>query len=129
MGFLSIIVAAIAGFAAGAVWYMVNGARWMRAVGRTQEEIAADKSPLPFIIAFAASLLTAGMMRHVFLTAGLAGFLPGLVAGLGFGLFMIAPWVATNYAFAARPRPLWWIDGGHVILVATVIGAVLGLFG
>ncbi|MEM7176407.1 MAG: DUF1761 domain-containing protein [Pseudomonadota bacterium] len=129
MFFLSIIVAAIAGFATGAVWYMLNGARWMQVVGRTKQEMAADKSPLPFIIAFAASLLTAGMMAHVFATTGLAGFFPGLVAGLGFGLFMIAPWVATNYAFANRPRTLWWIDGGHVILVATVIGAVLGLFG
>lgn len=128
MVFLSIILAAIAGFAMGAAWYMVNGARWMQAIGRTREEMAADKSPLPFIIAFAASLLTAVMMRHVFASAGLSGFGAGLVAGLGFGLFMIAPWIVTNYAFANRPRPLWWIDAGHVILVATAIGAVLGLF-
>ena len=128
MEYLSVILAAVAGFAAGSMWYMINGARWLEATGRTEEEIKADKSPLPFIIAFLASLLTAGMMRHVLVTSGVSGFGGGLVSGLGVGLFMIAPWILTNYAFAARPKALWWIDAGHVILAATAIGAVLGLF-
>lgn len=128
MAYLGVLLAAVAGFATGAVWYIVNGPRWMAAVGRTKAEMDADKSPLPFIIGFLASLLTAGMMRHVFVTSGISGFGGGLVGGLGVGLFMIAPWIVTNYAFAARPRTLWWIDAGHVILAAAAIGIVLGLF-
>ncbi|MEM9097229.1 MAG: DUF1761 domain-containing protein [Pseudomonadota bacterium] len=128
MDYLGILLAAIAGFASGSIWYMVNGARWLEATGRTEEEIKADKSPLPFIIAFLASLLTAAMMRHILVSSGISGIVEGLVSGLGVGLFMIAPWILTNYAFAARPRTLWWIDAGHVVLAATAIGAVLGLF-
>ncbi|MEM9371951.1 MAG: DUF1761 domain-containing protein, partial [Pseudomonadota bacterium] len=85
MDILGVVLAAIAGFAMGSVWYMVNGDRWLTAVGRTKEEISADKSPLPFIIAFAANLITAGMMWHVFLTSGVTGLLPGLTSGLGVG--------------------------------------------
>lgn len=128
MQLVAVLVAAAAGFGAGAVWYMINGQRWMAAVGRTEEEIKADKSPLPFIIGFLASLSTAGMMRHVMASSGLSGVGTGLVVGLGFGLFLIAPWILTNYAFAARPKALWWIDCGHVIFAATAIGLVLGLF-
>ncbi len=128
MQVVAVLVAAAAGFGAGAVWYMINGQRWMAAVGRTEEEIKADKSPLPFIIGFLASLLTAGMMRHIFASAGISGLGGGLIGGLGIGLFVIAPWIATNYAFAGRPKSLWWIDAGHVILAATAIGLVLGLF-
>lgn len=128
MGVLAVLLAAAAGFGTGAAWYMILGKRWMAAVGRTEEEIQADRSPLPFLIAFAASLLTAGMMRHVIATSGLEGIGAGFLTGLGTGLFMVAPWVLTNYAFAARPRDLWWIDAGHVALACTAIGTVLGLF-
>ena len=128
MQILAVLLAAIAGFGSGAVWYMVNGQRWMAAVGRTEDEIKADKSPLPFIIGFLASLVTAGMMRHVFASSGISGLGAGLIGGFGVGLFFVAPWILTNYAFAGRPRALWWIDCGHVILACSLIGLVLGLF-
>ena len=129
MGILAVLLAAAAGFATGAVWYMVLGKRWMAAVGKTEEEIKANQNPLPFIIGFLASLLTAGMMRHVFASAEVGGIGAGLVSGLGIGLFMAAPWIVTNYAFAGRPRTLWWIDAGHASLACGAIGAVLGSFG
>lgn len=128
MGILAVLLAAAAGFGAGAAWYMINGRRWMAAVGRSKEELEAEKSPLPFILAAIAALLTAGMMRHVFVSAGVSGVGGGLVGGLGVGAFFVAPWIMVNYAFAGRPRALWWIDMGHVILACGAIGLVLGLF-
>ena len=128
MGVLAVLLAAAAGFATGAVWYMILGKHWMAAVGKTEEEIKANQNPLPFIIGFLASLLTAGMMRHVFAASGVEGVGAGLVAGAGLGLFVAAPWILTNYAFAGRPRTLWWIDAGHAALACTSIGAVLGVF-
>ena len=126
MAYLAVILAAAGGFATGAVWYMILGNRWMAAVGRTKEEIEADKSPLPFIIGFLASLATAGMMRHIFAASAISGAGSGLIAGLGIGFFMTAPWILTNYAFAARPGTLWWIDAGHAAAATAVIGTILG---
>ncbi|MEM7057466.1 MAG: DUF1761 domain-containing protein [Pseudomonadota bacterium] len=128
MGILSVLLAAVGGFALGAVWYMALGKRWMAAVGKTEEDIKADKNPLPFIVGFLGSLVTAGMMSHVFGMAGVSGFVDGLLSGLGIGFLMTAPWILTNYAFAGRPKDLWWIDAGHAGLACGVIGAVLGLF-
>lgn len=128
MQMVAVLLAAAAGFASGAVWYMINGKRWMQAVGRTEKDIKADKSPLPFIVGFLASLLTAGLMRHVFAGSGVSGVSAGLIGGLGVGLFFVAPWIMTNYAFADRPKTLWWIDAGHVVLACSAIGLVLGLF-
>ena len=128
MQLVAVLLAAAAGFGAGAVWYMINGKRWMAAVGRSEDDMKADKSPLPFVIGFLASLLTAGMMRHIFAGAEVEGIGGGLVGGFGVGLFFVAPWIATNYAFAGRPKALWWIDGGHVVLACSAIGLVLGLF-
>jgi hypothetical protein len=128
MQLVAVLLAAAAGFGAGAVWYMLNGKRWTAAAGRTEAEAKAGTSPLPFVAGFAANLLTAGLMRHVFAGAEVGGIGGGLVGGLGIGLFFAAPWMVTNHAFAGRPKALWWIDSGHVVLACSAIGLVLGLF-
>ena len=126
MGVLAVLLAAAAGYGAGAVWFMALGRVWMAATGRTEAEIRADRSVLPFALAFAANLLTAGMLRHVLAMSGVEGLVAGLVAGLGTGVFLAAPWIVTAHAFSARPRTLWWLDAGHVVLATAAIGAVLG---
>ena len=128
MQLIAVLLAAAAGFAVGAVWYMVNARSWAAAVGRNEDELKAGGKTLPFVIAIAASALTAGLMRHVFVSAGISGIGGGLLSGFGVGLFFVAPWILTNYAFAGRPRALWWIDAGHVVLACSAIGLVLGVF-
>jgi hypothetical protein len=128
MQLMAVLLAAAAGFGAGALWYMVNARRWAAAVGRTEDEVGAERTALPFVIALAASVLTAGLMRHVFVSGGIGGIGGGLLGGFGVGLFFVAPWIVTNYAFAGRPGALWWIDAGHVVLACSAIGLVLGGF-
>ncbi|MEM9062815.1 MAG: DUF1761 domain-containing protein [Pseudomonadota bacterium] len=129
MGILAILLAAAGGFATGAVWYMVLAKPWMNAVGISEEDVKASQNPITFIIAFLAALLTAAMMRHVFMMSGIDGLVSGLLTGLGIGAFMTAPWILTNYAFSDRPKALWAIDGGYATAACTVIGAILGIFG
>lgn len=130
MEFVSVLVAALGGFATGALWYMALAKPWMAAAGITHKdcETGGGGSPVPFIISGVAMLLVAGMMRHVFARAGISGVVEGAVAGLGVGLFFIAPWTAMNYAFANRPMALTLIDGGYAVAGCLVIGAILGVF-
>ena len=112
MGVLSVIVASVASYAFGAVWYMLMAKPWMAAAGLTEDQIDR-KNPAPFIISFVATVLVAGMMRHIFSSTGVDGPLAGLMSGLGLGLFIATPWIATNYAFSMRPRMLTLIDGTY----------------
>lgn len=128
MAILSILVAAAAGFGAGAAWYMLFAGPWMKAVGRTREEIEANRSPLPFVIGAVAALLTAIMLRHILVSAGVTGAVEALVAGLGTGAMLAAPWIVLNHAFGGRPQALWWIDGGHVVAAHGLMGLMLGVF-
>ena len=131
MGVVAVLVAALAGFAMGAVWYMSLAKPWMKAAGIEVDENGKPKgngSPMPFVISGIAMILVAGMMRHIFAMAGIDGVGEGLIAGLGIGLFFITPWVAMNYAYAMRPRNLTLLDGGYSILGPGIIGLVLGLF-
>ncbi len=130
MGFLSVIVAAIAGFAFGAAWYMALAKPWVAAVGIKTDENGRPEgdSPLPYVMAFIAMILVAGMMRHVFALSGIDGVGKGLVSGLGIGLFFISPWIMINNAYGMRPFKLTLIDSGYAVFGCAVIGAVLALF-
>ena len=131
MGILSVIIAAVAGYAFGAIWYMALSKRWVAAVGLETGEDgrpvnAAD--PKPYIVAFLMALLVAGMMRHIFIMAGIDDLAKGFTTGLGLGLFVAAPWIVNNVMFGNRSKALIWIDGGYVAGGCTVIGTVLALF-
>ncbi len=130
MEFLAVLAAAAGAYAFGAFWYMTNGKRWMEAAGITKEQIGggAGKNPGPFILSAVMVILVAGMMRHVFGMAGIDGFAKGFLSGLGLGLFIVTPWIATNYAYSMRPRALTLIDGGYATIGCTIIGSFLGLF-
>ena len=133
MQFLSVLAAAAASYGFGAVWYMVLAKPWMAAAGVREEDIKdADGKmkggPAPFITALVAAVLVAGMMRHIFSLAGITGVDKGLVSGLGLGLFIATPWIATNYGFAMRPRALTLIDGGYATIGCSIMGLVLTLF-
>jgi hypothetical protein len=99
MEIISVLVAAFAGFAFGAVWYMTLSKPWIKAAGVECDENGkpVNSSKLPFLISAVCMLLVAGMMRHMFAMAGINGGGKGMIAGLGVGLFFIAPWVAMNY--------------------------------
>lgn len=129
MELFSVIVAAAAGYAFGAFWYMKWAKQWVAAAGVAvdQDGKPLNKSVTPFILAGAAMLVVAGMMRHVFGMSNIDGFFSGLIAGFGLGAFIALPWIVTNYAYSDRPKALTYIDGGYAVLGSAIIGAILGL--
>lgn len=131
MEFINVLAAAIAAYVFGAIWYMVLAKPWMAAAG---VEVGDDGRPAnaanktPYIISIICLIIVAGMMRHMFSLAGIDTMEKGWIAGLGVGLFLATPWIATNYTFAGRPRRLIVIDGGYATIGCTLIGIVLTLF-
>lgn len=125
MDLISVFVAAIGGFGFGAFYYSVLAKHWMEAAGVTPEQTRSAGFTV-YLTAFIAMLLVAGMMRHVFASSGIDTFGAGLLAGLGTGLFLAAPWLCVNYTFAFRTKKLIVIDGGYSTLGSGVIGAILG---
>ncbi|MEL6641048.1 MAG: DUF1761 domain-containing protein [Pseudomonadota bacterium] len=130
MGFFAVVVAAVAGFAFGAAWYMALAKPWTEAANIEVDEKGrpVNDNPLPYIMAGFAMLLVAGMMRHTFALSGIDTFAKGLVSGLGVGLFFISPWIMINNAYGDRPFKLTLIDGGYATFGCAIIGAVLTLF-
>ena len=130
MNFLAVVVAAFAGFAFGAVWYMTLSKQWMEAAGIKADANGRPEGDkmAPYIMALVAMILVSGMMRHTFALSGIETFGKGLVSGFGIGLFFISPWIMINNGYTSRPFKLTLIDSGYAPFGCAIIGAILTLF-
>ena len=127
MGVLSIILAAVAAWIFGAIWYGIIGKQWMEASGLTEESIDR-KNPAPYIVSFICAVLVAGMFRHVLAMSGVETLGKSALTGLGLGLFIAAPWIATNVMFSQRSKSLIWMDGVYPTIGMALMGIVFALF-
>lgn len=126
MEFVSVIAAAAAAWIFGAVWYGVIGKQWMAASGLTEDTIDR-KNPAPYIVSFLCAVLVAGMTRHVMVSSGIEGLGKSALTGLGLGLFIATPWIATNVMFSQRDRNLIWMDGIYPTIGMALMGIVLAI--
>jgi hypothetical protein len=127
VNYIAVIVAAVAGFAVGAVWYAVLFSKpWLAAVGFTAEDLKQGRSALPFLLSAVGLLIMAAVLSAIVAPAdGVGrGVLVGFVVWLGF----IVTTTVVNYAYAARKPALMMIDSGHWLAVAVVMGAIIGAF-
>jgi hypothetical protein len=137
VNWLSILIAAVAAWLFGAVYYGALGKHWVEAQGKTMEQFKAEQAAkvgkfgaqLPFIIAFVAQLIMAwalyGILTHMNLFTLRAGIISGALIWFGFVLTTMS----VNYAFSGRRPMLIVIDAGHWLGVLIVIGAIVGWFG
>ena len=129
VNWLAVVVAAVAVWLFGAVWYTALSKPWMRAA--RIDPSTAKKSNLPFIISFVTELIMAAVFALV--VGAMTGGEPTLVAGLVFGFVLWLGFVATTLSVNHRYENFGWdltlIDGGHWLGVLLIIGAVIGWFG
>ncbi len=131
MNVLAVGLAAVAGFAFGAVYYMSLSKQWLAAIGKTREEIAGNKSIAPFVTSFVALLVMAwvlaGTLGH--LGPGQVTLKNGIVSALFVWIGFVATTVAVNNAFGGRKPMLSVIDGIHWLGVLVIQGAIIGAMG
>jgi hypothetical protein len=135
INYLAILVAAVAAWLAGAVWYTALSKPWMAAVGIMAERMQDTKSRpaalLPFVYAFVAALVMAwalaGILGH--LGAGRVTLRNGVISAGFCWLGFVITTMMVNNSFAMRDWRLLLIDGGHWLVVLLVMGAIIGAMG
>ena len=131
MNYLAIVIAAVAGFAFGAAYYMSLSKQWLAAVGKTKEDLAGKHSATPFIISIVALLVMAwvlaGTLGH--LGPGQVTLKNGIISALFLWVGFVATTVAVNNAFGGRKPTLSIIDGIHWLGVLVIQGAIIGAMG
>ena len=132
VNYVAVVIAALAGFGLGAVWYMVLGGVWLRALGKTKGDFkygSGAAKALPFIISIIALLIMAtilaGIMGHIGSVTIRGGVITGALVWLGF----VITTMGVDHAFSGAKPMLTLIDGAHWLAVLLIQGAVIGAFG
>ena len=135
LNYWAIVLAAIAAFVFGAIWYSTLSRQWMAARNMTAADMDKAKAnmgpvPVPYIITFVAELIMAWMLAGVLLHLARGGMTVSVKAGMISGFFVwfgfVMTTLVTNHAFQGAKRSLTLIDGGHWLGVLLIQGAILG---
>jgi Protein of unknown function (DUF1761) len=126
---LAVVVAAVAAFAVGAIYYGLLGKPWMKAA--RIEPANVKMSPVLLATSFVANLVMAWVLAGVIGHLGIGqvtvwnGIVSAFFAWLGF----IATTLAVNQRYEGFGWDLTAIDAGHWLLAALAMGAIIGAFG
>jgi len=128
---LAVILAAVAYFVIGAVWYAppLFGKAWMAAGG--MPDIRAGEGPPPtiYLVPLIGSVLSAIALGMIALATGTdtvsEGIVLGLVVGIGFALSIAA---VTATFESQKPKPMVWgaINGGYHLVGNLVAAGIIG---
>ncbi len=127
MNYLEILIAALAAFAIGAIWYTVLfGKYWQSQTGVT-DEMARKNPALTHGLAFAAMLIL-GYFIQSFWGAHYnedPRFMHGFAHAAMLGSIFAFPPMIINYAYQRRSIGLFLIDAAYIFLVMVVISGVI----
>ncbi len=129
---LAVIVAALAYYAGGALWYspILFGKPWMALVGLTEEKIKATQKDAwkSYVTALIGALVISYGLARIEMYLNVITFSGGLHAGFWSWLCFVVTTSATNNAFAGRRVKLLLIDSGYHLYGFLVIGVILAVW-
>lgn len=127
MNWLAILAATLAGFAIGGVWYgPLFGNAWLAALGKKLEDL--EPTPMPYIISFVTSLITAFVLAMLILALGVNDVFGGLYLGIAVGVGFIATAMASDAAFCGWGLRLFLIQAGYRVTYSIVMGIILAVW-
>jgi Protein of unknown function (DUF1761) len=131
VNYLAIVVAAVAGWLTGAVWYGLLFSKPWQAANNIVPDKSRGVTSLPFILAFVAQVVMAWMLAGILshLGPGQVTIRNGVISAAFLWFGFIITTLAVNNTFVGRKPILLAIDGGHWLAVMLVLGAVIGAFG
>jgi uncharacterized protein DUF1761 len=124
VNYLAVVVAALAFFAWGAIWYAppVMGKTWRKAVGLSQEQLRPN--PMVFIGTYIAYFLMALALAVLARAADASTFSEGLILGLivGIGIAAAGIWVGGMYEQRMR---LAWLNMGNAVIGLIIMAVIV----
>ena len=124
----SVLAAAIAGMALGAVWYspVGLGQAWMDALGKSAADLG---NPAPAMVGSMLScLVSALVVEYLFVALALSGPLLGAALGAGLGCGLVATAMASDALFSGWSLRLYLIQAGYRVSYLLVMGVSCGLW-
>ena len=131
LNWLAVLVATIAYFALGAIWYAqgVFGKAWMRGAGVTIPE-GQRPGPEVFVVPLIANVLATITTAAIATATGSNTVGEGIVLGLMVGIgFAVGLTLLTAY-LEQRPEPTTylWVNSGYHIVGLVIVGIIVSVW-
>ncbi len=129
LNWLAVLVAALAYFMLGAIWYAppVMGKAWMKASGIEMSDTEGGPGPAEMLLPLLGYLVSAVAIAMIALATGSDTFSEGLVLGIvvGVGFSLTLAYVTAIFE-TTKPSPMGWamITGAYNVL-GLIIAAVI----
>ncbi len=130
--FWSILVAALAYFVLGSLWYSVLfGKIWSAEVEKTGVKLTEPQKKdmtLKMIQTFVLNFLAAFCIAYLVFVSGVSNWLAGLKLGLLCGIGFAAAAIAIAFTWESRSIKLLAIDSGYAIFGICICGIILSVW-
>jgi len=133
INYLAVVLAAIASFLFGGVWYGVFAQKWMDALGKSEAELKSGARPMPLLFGMTIvaelvmATLLAGIVGH--LGADQVTVRNGLISSAFVWAGFVATTLAVNHGYQGSRWQLTVIDGAHWLGVLLIQGQIIGWMG
>ena len=130
LNYAAVSAAGMAYFVFGAIWYAkpLFGKAWMNGIGKTEEQVKKDFSPVKLIYAAICSLLAAYGMARVLSWTMAADVTDALMVALVAGVCFVMMTFMVNDTMESRPFKLTAVNVLYHIIGFLLIGLILGIW-
>src|SRR5215469_8752473 len=123
----AVVLAAVAHFVLGAIWFTVLQRPWLASMGKTLNELRQQgNATLAYVVAFGANLVIAGVLAHLMIAMGRTTIVGGMSLAALLWLGFTVTTMATAFVFEARSLDAFAILAGYPLVGMLVMGAILG---
>ena len=120
---IAVVLAALAFFALGGIWYTVLfGRMWRAEMGIAEDQVGSPMA-IQFVLSGLASLAIALTLSKLI---GEAGTSYGLKVGAGTGAGIGAAILAQNYGYEMRSLRFWLINAAYLVVGLGIMGTLVG---
>ena len=125
--YLAVIVAAIAYWLLGAIWYgVVFGEAWMALEHMTAEQARSMNPVLPYVITLVLNVLIAYALAQICIWRNADTLGRGASVGVLLWVGFVGPVTFTTYMYEMRPKELYAINQFFPLAGFVLMGAILG---
>ncbi len=130
MNYIAVVVVAAISFILGALWYspFLFYKPWLKAFGKTEEEIKSGIKPVTYVLTFVAWLIASYVLAVFVDYSGSPTFGYGMLAGFLCWFGFAAATSLIHHLFAQRPLEMWLIDTGYVLVAFLISGGILAIW-
>lgn len=126
MNWLAVFVAALAGYALGALWYRpkVFGNAWIAAMGGKPRRLRSTAQAL--IVSAVTTLVTALCLAVILKGCSVVTLSAGIIMGIVIGGGLVFLSMLSDHVFQGNPTQLLWIQGGYRFVYFVLMCAIIG---